>query len=1197
MSTNGDLDSGLLVPDLLDLDLSELDDKEYVVSPSNRSDLKNPLNDDESSLVSEEDLPGYLHHDGSSQNDRGETGSVSSIGSRGGISTSGLSNSTTAQKGPVPSASILRHVILRALSSQLQELSESASIGTPSVMCVGSLIGIGTTHSSVLCFNGSQCLRWRHDADRENGACTAVCLNPESTRMLAGFARGLVIMLDAADAKILRVIPPDAHTYSTAVVHIKFTDSPSLALLSDSGGSVFEIGLKRLLGVRSWDCKCVFSGSRGEVVALEPLLLYNLPTHPLAGYVIVAMATLSKVLLVSLRPHTRLLFTQLLRSSSVSLPLLSWQFVVIQVADTSRVMDPVLAVARNDTVYFYQISLERSGRVSCHGLQSVSLSYTLLSCRWLTSRTVALVDTNETLHLLDVRTKQELETLDLSIVDLVYNSSAFKGLATGGNVSKAMAMAGQRAVYNSIHSFGNQLLLLGNKTLHVISIRFWAERIDSLVREQRYEEALKLSMDFYEERGKAVLGLRGTREVRQKLVKEKVIETLEKFVDAILDGSATINIPEAVPVVIDHCLELEQIDLLFDRLWNGLNEGRAAFLDSIQSAILEGRLTEVPPEVMQRLVSYQEVENRWTEMEECVQRVEVTSLDIEQVITLCKRESLYSALISVWNRVMNDYTSPLYELIPLLAVHISEGLPNAEGRRLGNLLLVYVASCLSGNPPYGGTKEKAEYARQQVVRALCSQHSSNASDDETCFPYIRALLEFDTREFVNALVISFSDATLSMQIRQRLVDIIIQVMRESSNFKCTDIAWVLGVIANSSSISRGLRIDSTLYTDAVTRLVTEDSCPLQDRQQALLQLVTAGSLSHLSHQVLLDLAKSAEFYQVCAVLHEMRGEYDEVLRCHILDPSRRLHVFSFIEQSPHKANMGITHPENLQALLEIDCKKTGQLLVRHLPQTIPDIINQLTDKQQYYFLEGMIEESDLDTEHMTQYVCLMCRFEPEKVLQVVKTNDNIELDPAIKVSQQVGLDEVTAVLLERTGDLQGAFNVLLSRLQLAIQNGEERAEKMTEELVNLAQRGSSVLDSKTSWLPLLMCLLKLNSHHLLQRVLSNADLNLVSELHLLMQHTKGTLGELRGLIMGLFVKCRDQRSMLEATKRLHMSGLHGELAAAVKLARMGCAAPEVCKICRAPFYDKMCLFRCGHGYHTDCIQPLSGQCVDCNKES
>lgn len=57
------------------------------------------------------------------------------------------------------------------------------------------------------------------------------------------------------------------------------------------------------------------------------------------------------------------------------------------------------------------------------------------------------------------------------------------------------------------------------------------------------------------------------------------------------------------------------------------------------------------------------------------------------------------------------------------------------------------------------------------------------------------------------------------------------------------------------------------------------------------------------------------------------------------------------------------------------------------------------------------------------------------------------------------------------------------------------------------------------------------------------------------------------------MKCRDQRRMLEATKRLHMSGLHGELAAAVKIARMGCAAPDVCKICSGPFFDKMCLFR------------------------
>ncbi|XP_014245908.1 vacuolar protein sorting-associated protein 8 homolog [Cimex lectularius] len=1193
MTTNGEVDTGLLVPDLLDLDLSEAEDKEFNVPSAAKTKRKlagNLLNDDESSLISEEDLPNYLPPDlvPTSYDDKGDCSSVSSVGSK-----SGQHTSSAQQKKVIQAASILRHVILRAVSSQLHPNIDELIIGTPSAMCVSNLIAVGTTHGVIMCFDCSQRLRWRHEAVRDQGPVTAMALNTESTRLLVGFARGMVLMLDVQDAKVLRTIPPEAHTYNTAVVHIKFTDSPSLALLSDSGGSVFEIGLKRVLGVRSWECKCIFSGSRGEVVAMEPLLLQNLAyQHPLSGFVIVAMATLSKILLVSLRPQTRLLYTQNIKGASTSLPLLSWQFVVIQVADTSRVMDPVLAVARNDTIYFYQVSLERSGKIVCQGLQSVSLPYSLISCHWLTPRTVALIDTNETLHLFDVRTKQELENLDLSIVELVYNSVAFKGLATGGNVSKAMALAGQRAVYNSIFSFGNQLLLLGVKTLHVISIRIWVERIDGLVRAQKFEDALKLAMDFYEERGKAVLGLRGAREVRQKLVKEKVIETLEKFVDHIVDGSPFINYSEAIPTVIEHCIDLDRMDLVYDKLWNGMTDGKNIYLEAIESSLIDGKITDIPPEILQRLVSYQQSMLRWEQLESCIQRVDVPCLDIEQVILICKRENLYSALISVWNRAMNDYTSPIHELVPKLRLMASEE-PNVvkERRKLGNLLLVYIASCLSG----AVGPDRAEHARQQVVRALCSQHSQNADDCETCFPYIRGLLEFDTREFLNSLVISFSDASLSTQIKQRLVDIIIQVMSDSPSFKCVEISWVLCVL-NNSAVGRGLRVDSSLYTDTISSLVTDNSCPSADRQQAFLQLVTSGALADLDHETLLELAKSADFHQVCAILHEIRGEYSQVLKYHLEDPTRREHVFLFIEQSEHRLSMGITEEDTLKELLQIDAKQTGQLLVRYIPQAIPNILPQLSNEQLFYFLQGMLEESDLDTELMTNYVCLMCTFEPDKVYQTVKAKTNIELDPAIKVAHEKGLDEVTAILLERSGDLQAAFNVLLARLERAIENGEEDAERMTEELVSLAQRGNTVLDSKTSWLPLLMCLLKLNSHELLQRVLNNADLNLVSELHLLMQHTQGTLGELRGLIMGLFTKCRDQRRMLEATKRLHMSGLHGELVDVFTEAKVGCRSPSCCNICKDPFTDKFCLFRCGHGFHIECLPPSISKCTECFKE-
>ena len=52
-----------------------------------------------------------------------------------------------------------------------------------------------------------------------------------------------------------------------------------------------------------------------------------------------------------------------------------------------------------------------------------------------------LLDSVEKLHVIDRQTQEELETVEISEVQLVYNSSHFKSLATGGNVSQALVRA------------------------------------------------------------------------------------------------------------------------------------------------------------------------------------------------------------------------------------------------------------------------------------------------------------------------------------------------------------------------------------------------------------------------------------------------------------------------------------------------------------------------------------------------------------------------------------------------------------------------------------------------------------------------------------------------------------------------------------------------------------------------------------
>ena len=96
-------------------------------------------------------------------------------------------------------------------------------------------------------------------------------------------------------------------------------------------------------------------------------------------------------------------------------------------------------------------------------LQKLELSYDILNFGWLNTRCLAIVDAAEGFHLQDVRNQEDLEFIDLSDVGLVYGSSFFKGLATGGNVSKAMSIAGDRATYGAFMTFTNQLLLLGKQ--------------------------------------------------------------------------------------------------------------------------------------------------------------------------------------------------------------------------------------------------------------------------------------------------------------------------------------------------------------------------------------------------------------------------------------------------------------------------------------------------------------------------------------------------------------------------------------------------------------------------------------------------------------------------------------------------------------------------------------------------------------
>lgn len=287
-------------------------------------------------------------------------------------------------------------------------------------------------------------------------------------------------MLDTHTGDVLRELF-DVITPNTGVLHVKWTSRSSLALCADAGGSVWSLSFTRKLGIRGCQSRCLFSGARGEVCAVEPLIMDSQGRHELDQYCIVALATLSKYFIVTVRPRLRVIKYHVLQGPPDCLPLLAWHLVLIQAADTSRSVDPVIVVGRGNQLFFHQLFVS-NGRITLLYLRHVQLQGSLLSAHWLGPKCVASLDTAEILHLVDVRSSKELECMDMANAGLVYGSAQFKGLATGGNVSPAFALAGSNACYNSVVSRGTQLYVLGARSLHIIGVRTWSERISFLVR-------------------------------------------------------------------------------------------------------------------------------------------------------------------------------------------------------------------------------------------------------------------------------------------------------------------------------------------------------------------------------------------------------------------------------------------------------------------------------------------------------------------------------------------------------------------------------------------------------------------------------------------------------------------------------------------------------------------------------------------
>ncbi|KAH8342369.1 hypothetical protein KR059_003666 [Drosophila kikkawai] len=1176
-SERGSTDS--LLAESLQLDFEDLDDAEFAIPPTDvLPTLESVLSEFEadSDVASELGMP--VHH----------ATPTPSIGDDATIRTDGRGGG----------GSIMRYTLLHGISAQLASAAERVNAGAASSCAVAAFIAVGTSHGHILNFDVTQTLRWAHQDKHGQGAVASMAFNADSTRLLAGFSRGLVTMLDTHTGDVLRELF-DVITPNTGVLHVKWTSRSSLALCADAGGSVWSLSFTRKLGIRGCSSRCLFSGARGEVCAVEPLIMDANGRHELDQYCIVALATLSKYFIVTVRPRLRVIKYHALQGPPDCLPLLAWHLVLIQAADTTRSVDPVIVVGRGNQLFFHQLFVS-NGRITLLYLRHVQLQGNLLSGHWLGPKCVASLDTAEVLHLVDVRSSKELECMDMANAGLVYGSAQFKGLATGGNVSPAFALAGSNACYNSVVSRGTQLYVLGARSLHIIGVRTWSERISYLVKHHRWQEACQLALDGY------LASVDRPRKRSQ--AKERIITLFQEYI------ANSARAPDYCLGSIVNCLiTVGELDLLWSQLWEKLHHTSSElFLQHISEHIERETIRSVNPLISQALVDYW-LEHSPAKLEQIILKLDWMCLDLNQVLKAVKKHHLYRAQIYLNTQALKDYTAALTELLPLVT---------PEETDLGNCLLVYVSSCLAGRGYPSGEipVEQVHQVKHDVLRCLTSQQSKEtAGGDELPYPYLRALLKFDTRETLNVISLAFQEKEFSNELglshRKRIINLLLEIMTPE-NATWAEIGCLLNFIAQQISMQCLPRdkqlLERVLSHLAQEEIANESSRQHSERENAWHELLSSNCLAEISSdEEQLLLAEKAKCYCVVEYLLEKLERYDTILDCYIRNEARHETMFAYMERFVDNPERCIYEQlkRHLRQLLAINDKETTRLLALHYPQKISELLDSLKTEESllYVFLKCLNERrAKLEASQLELLLELHCKLETQDVvMEFLCCNIRLLMDnqdQAIAIVESHHLDRAVIYLYEMQESYTKAFELSMDLLKAA--TGEEAVEE-ARVLPALLGRSVHILPAaelERCWFVLLQYVLPKQefqsiSKSLLHEASHHIDLHNLVQLIMNTHNVSSSFGDIKDLLMGMLDSSRQQTEALRGSADIQCQGLHLEFRKHHQQARRGLwVTTTKCSVCRQRLYEQsqvLILGGCGHGLHEECLEDAETTLEEC----
>uniref|UniRef100_A0A0E0CER7 Uncharacterized protein n=1 Tax=Oryza meridionalis TaxID=40149 RepID=A0A0E0CER7_9ORYZ len=592
---------------------------------------------------------------------------------------------------------------------------------------------------------------------------------------------------------------------------------------------------------------------------------------------------------------------------------------------------------------------------------------------------------------------------------------------------------------NSVAVRGATVYILGPNFLTVSRLLPWKERIEALKRAGDWMGALDMAMKLYDGQTQGVVDLPRTVDSIREAIMPYLVELLLSYIHYVFEyisialsshtgkGGASDGLVDADRslltqreeqyarvggVAVEFCVHIGRNDILFDTVFSKFVAAKSGgmFLEVLEPYILKDMLGSLPPEIMQALVEHYSSKGWLQRVEQCILHMDISSLDFNQVVRLCREHGLYGALIYLFNQGLKDFRTPLEELLSVI-----QNTSRKEGASTCYRMLVYLKYCFQGLafPPGHGTipQSRLHSVREELLQFLLEESKTSSTDVYKSFksssgkcPNICYLLWMDTEAALEVLKCAFAherfeprdnpsstpDARVSEDgnninigsleseniMLQNVVDTIVDIVgleneaihsivlgaAESEIWPSEkDFDYLIEFVSFFVSHKRAKASQRVVrhilrYLTSSDILSSDDKKTPTQKEKEVLQLFDAVPQTDWNSDYVLHICLDAHFHQACGLIYMTRKQNLAALECYMKDTLEPFHAFIFInkklseladyEASSFRSSVISHFPE----LVKLSRECAFVLVIDHFHDEIQKILSELHSDHHSLFL-------------------------------------------------------------------------------------------------------------------------------------------------------------------------------------------------------------------------------------------------------